>query len=232
MASGLMRDSVKKQSQPTLWKRLLLPVQEDEERWLRFLRIFIGNILLTGAYAFITVPKIILNGGVTSFSLVMQAWTPWSVALWVDVLTILLIIISYIFLGKSYFVGALFSSVCYMALFNLFHWMDYELPVPTLLGTPILATPIAAILVAAGYYFCISAKATAVSFDTIAMILNKRNARFDIATTMMVINIAVLLFGAATYSIVAVVCGLVFTVLQAQFLKLFLKLGGVEQVTE
>ena len=70
------------------------------------------------------------------------------------------------------------------------------------------------------------------SFDTIAMILNKRNARFDIATTMMVINIAVLLFGAATYSIVAVVCGLVFTVLQAQFLRLFLKLGGVEQVTE
>ncbi len=54
MASGLMRDSAKKQSQPALWKRLLLPVQEDEERWLRFLRIFIGNILLTGAYAFIT----------------------------------------------------------------------------------------------------------------------------------------------------------------------------------
>ena len=227
-----MRESEKIKSQPALWKRLLLPVQEGEERWLRFFRIFIGNILLTGAYAFITVPKIILNGGVTSFSLVLEAWTPWSVALWVDVLTILLIIISYIFLGKSYFVGALFSSVCYMVLFNVFHWTDLELPVPTVFGTPILATPIAALLVAAGYYFCISAKATAVSFDTIAMILNKHNAKFDIATTMMVINILVLLTGAATYSITAVICGIVFTVLQAQFLKVFLKLGGVEQVAE
>lgn len=227
-----MSERITDKSQPALWKRLLLPVQEGEERWLRFLRIFIGNILLTGAYAFITVPKIILNGGVTSFSLVLEAWTPWSVAVWVDVLTILLIIISYIFLGKAYFIGALFSSVCYMVLFNLFHWTGLELPIPTVWGTPILSTPIAAILVAAGYYFCISAKATAVSFDTIAMILNKRNARFDIATTMMVINILVLFTGAATYSIVAVICGIVFTVLQAQFLKLFLKLGGVKQVSE
>lgn len=230
MASRLMNESVK--SQTALWKRLLLPVQEGEERCLRFLRIFIGNILLTGAYAFITVPKIILNGGVTSFSLVLEAWTPWNVAIWVDILTIVLIIISYIFLGKAYFVGALFSSVCYMVLFNLFHWTGLEIPIPEVFGTPILATPIAAFFVAAGYYFCIGAKATAVSFDTIAMILNKHNARFDIATTMMVINIAVLLTGAATYSLISVLCGIVFTVLQAQFLKLFLKIGGVKQVTE
>mgnify|MGYP006974995451 CR=1 FL=1 len=54
-------------AQPALWKRVFQPTQEGEERWLRFFRIFLGNILLTGAYAFITVPKIILNGGVTSF---------------------------------------------------------------------------------------------------------------------------------------------------------------------
>lgn len=232
MASRLMPPIQTKQSQPALWRRLLQPVQEGEERWLRFLRIFIGNLLLTGAYAFITVPKIILNGGVTSFSLVLEAWTPLSVAVWVDILTVALIIISYVFLGKAYFIGALFSSVCYMVLFNFFHWTGFEIPVPDLFGTPILATPIAAFFVAAGYYFCISAKATAVSFDTIAMILNKRDARFDIANTMMVINVLVLLTGAATYSIVAVVCGLVFTFLQAQFLKLFLKWGGVEQVAD
>ena len=62
------------------------------------------------------------------------------------------------------------------------------------------------------------------------MILNKKNPRFEIATTMMVINIVVLLSGAATYSISAVVCGLVFAFLQAQFLRAFLKLGNVPQV--
>lgn len=218
------------QIQPALWKRVFQPAQAGEERWLRFFRIFLGNILLTGAYAFITVPKIILNGGVTSFSLVLEAWTGIDVAILVDILSVLLIIISYIFLGKTYFVGALFSSICYMGLFNVFHWTGWELPFPELFGTPVLATPVAALLVAAGYYFCIASQATAVSFDTIAMILNKHNAHFEIATTMMVINIIVLLSGAATYSISAVLCGLIFTFLQAQFLKVFLRLGGVQQV--
>ena len=218
------------QIQPALWKRVFQPAQAGEERWLRFFRIFLGNILLTGAYAFITVPKIILNGGVTSFSLVLEAWTGIDVAILVDILSVLLIIISYIFLGKNYFVGALFSSICYMGLFNVFHWTGWELPFPEHFGTPVLATPVAALLVAAGYYFCIASQATAVSFDTIALILNKHNARFEIATTMMVINIVVLLSGAATYSISAVLCGLIFTFLQAQFLKVFLRFGGVQQV--
>lgn len=219
-----------KQAQPALWKRVFQPAQAGEERWLRFFRIFLGNILLTGAYAFITVPKIILNGGVTSFSLVLQEWTGMDVAVLVDVLSVLLIAISFVFLGKNYFIGALFSSICYMSLFTLFHWTGWELPFPEIFGTPILATPVAAVFVAAGYYFCIASQATAVSFDTIALILNKKNSRFEIATTMMVINIVVLLTGAATYSISAVVCGLVFTFLQAQFLKLFLRLGKVPQV--
>lgn len=217
-------------AQPALWKRVFQPAHAGEERWLRFFRIFLGNILLTGAYAFITVPKIILNGGVTSFSLVLEKWTNVDVAILVDVLSVLLIVVSFLFLGKTYFIGALFSSICYMGLFSLFHWTGWELPFPMLFNTPILVTPIAAFFVAAGYYFCIAAQATAVSFDTVALILNKKNPRFDIATTMMVINIVVLLSGVAAYSISAVVCGLVFTFLQAQFLRLFLKLGHVPQV--
>ena len=78
-------------AQPALWKRVFQPTQEGEERWLRFFRIFLGNILLTGAYAFITVPKIILNGGVTSFSLVLQEWTGMDVAILVDILSVLLL---------------------------------------------------------------------------------------------------------------------------------------------
>lgn len=189
---------------------------------MRYLRIFFGNILITSAYAFITVPKIILNGGVTSFSLVLQHWTQVDIAIIVDVLTVLLIALSYICLGMRYFTGALFSSICYMVLFNLFHFTGWEVP----LGIwPSIAA--AAVMVAAGYYFCISGEATAVSFDTVALILHKHNKRFDVAMTMMAINIAVLLSGAAAYHIMAVVYGLVFTVLQGLFLKGFLRAGGI-----
>lgn len=34
-----------------------------------------GNILITGAYAFITVPNKIVNGGVTSFSMVLEEFS-------------------------------------------------------------------------------------------------------------------------------------------------------------
>lgn len=187
---------------------------------MRYVRIFIGNIFITAAYAFITVPKIILNGGVTSFSLVLQQWTHIDIAILVDVLTLALIGLSYVCLGVRYFTGALFSSICYMGLFNLFHWTGLEMPVSDWLGVFI-----AGITVAAGYWFCLSSEATAVSFDTIALILHNYDSRFDVAWTMMAINLAVLASGAAAYSLMAVVRGVVFTLLQAGFLKLFLRLG-------
>lgn len=60
------------------------------------------------------------------------------VAILVDILSVLLIIVSFLFLGKTYFVGALFSSICYMSLFSIFHWTGWEMPMPELFGTPIL----------------------------------------------------------------------------------------------
>lgn len=37
----------------------------------RCLKIILGNFLITGAYAFITVPNEIVNGGVISFSMIL-----------------------------------------------------------------------------------------------------------------------------------------------------------------
>ena len=37
-----------------------------------YLKILIGNVLLTGAYTFLTVPNNIINGGVTSTSLLIS----------------------------------------------------------------------------------------------------------------------------------------------------------------
>ena len=41
----------------------------------RYLSIILGNLLITGAYAFITVPNKIVNRGVTSFSMFMEEFT-------------------------------------------------------------------------------------------------------------------------------------------------------------
>ena len=135
----------------------------------RVLKIMFGNILITGAYAFITVPNKIVNGGVTSFSMVLEEFSSIPITYFVDFITILLLICCYIFLGKTYFTGTILICICYLVFFSIFH--DTGL---YLVMNPILCTVIAGVLVGIGYYFCISAKSTAVGFDVIALILNKK----------------------------------------------------------
>ena len=108
----------------------------------RCLKIILGNFLITGAYAFITVPNEIVNGGVTSFSMILGS---------------------------------------------------------------------------------ISSESTAVGFDVIALILNKKNPRINIALTMYLINTCVLLFGLLSYGITSVLTGIGFTALQSLTLNCLLK---------
>ncbi|GLG91271.1 YitT family protein [Sellimonas catena] len=108
----------------------------------RCLKIILGNFLITGAYAFITVPNEIVNGGVTSFSMILGS---------------------------------------------------------------------------------ISSESTAVGFDVIALILNKKNPKINIALTMYLINTCVLLFGLLSYGITSVLTGIGFTALQSLTLNCLLK---------
>ena len=82
----------------------------------RYLSIILGNLLITGAYAFITVPNRIVNGGVTSFSMILEEVTSINLTYLVDFITILLLLLCYIFLGKTFFTGTVFSCICYLDL--------------------------------------------------------------------------------------------------------------------
>ena len=137
----------------------------------RYLSIILGNLLITGAYAFITVPNKIVNGGVTSFSMILEEVTSINLTYLVDFITILLLLLCYIFLGKTFFTGTVFSCICYLVFFSILHSTGLALIVPPALGMVVAGT-----IVGFGYYFCISAKSTAVGFDVVALILNKKNS--------------------------------------------------------
>ncbi len=160
----------------------------------RILMIILGNLLITGAYAFITVPNEIINGGVTSFSMVLGQVCRMDIS---------------VFLGREFFAGSVLSCVCYLSMFTFFHSLGLSprLPLP-------LCIMLAGILVGAGYYLCICAKSTAISFDIIALILNKKNPKVNIAYTMGIINTAVLLTGFMVFGLSSVLCGILFTAIQ------------------
>ena len=123
----------------------------------RYLSIILGNLLITGAYAFITVPNKIVNGGVTSFSMILEEVTSINLTYLVDFITILLLLLCYIFLGKTFFTGTVFSCICYLVFFSILHSTGLALIVPPALGMVVAGTN-----VGFRYYFCISAKSTAV----------------------------------------------------------------------
>ena len=88
------------------------------------LLIALGIVLLTAAYAFLTVPNHIINGGVTSTSLLLSHYLKIDIGYISTFMTIGLLILGIVLLGKNFFFRSLFSSICYMVLFNFFLFLN------------------------------------------------------------------------------------------------------------
>lgn len=181
------------------------------------LRIVAGNICITSAYAFITVPYHIVNGGVTSFSMILHNFIDLDISFFTNAITLILLILCYIKLGKEFLFNSLLSSISYMFFFSMFHSLNISCPLPL----P-FAVIVASIMVGIGYFLCISSNSSTVGFDVLAIILHKKHPSFQIALTMRYINIVIVMLGLASYGWKAVLIGIVFTFLQTQSLKLLL----------
>ena len=207
----------------------------------RYTLIGFGITVLNFAYVMVTVPHGIINGGVTSFSMVLSR-LPLTEALpvnaWVAIVTGLLALLCCIFLGRDIFIASLYSCVMGVAAFNFFTLvipesviddmlrigqMGYNPVIPAGMAAELIA---AAIVVGAGYYFCLSNDATAVGMDTIALIIHKRHEKIPVAYAMYAINILVLLLGLYTYGLRCVLMGIAFAGIQALTLNTLLKCKG------
>ena len=207
----------------------------------RYTLIGFGITVLNFAYVMVTVPHGIINGGVTSFSMVLSR-LPLTEALpvnaWVAIVTGLLALFCCIFLGRDIFIASLYSCVMGVAAFNFFTLvipesviddmlrigqMGYNPVIPAGMAAELIA---AAIVVGAGYYFCLSNDATAVGMDTIALIIHKRHEKIPVAYAMYAINILVLLLGLYTYGLRCVLMGIAFAGIQALTLNTLLKCKG------
>jgi len=184
----------------------------------RYLYIILGNVLITGAYAFITVPNEIVNGGITSFSMILGELFFINMTVFVNAITLFLLLLCLFFLGKEFFVGSIFSCICYLSLFSFFHSFGTGLYIPR----PVCVC-IAGIAVGCGYFLCIRAKSTAISFDVIALIINQKNPKCNMAYVMGIINSLVLLTGLAVYGPSSVILGIVFTAIQTLVLNFLQK---------
>ncbi|MBK5446497.1 MULTISPECIES: YitT family protein [unclassified Peribacillus] len=84
------------------------------------IKIIVGNISMTFAYAYLIVPNEIINGGVTSSALLLNALSGYNIAMLANFVTGLLLIICLVFLGKEYFFKSIVSSLSYMLFLTFF----------------------------------------------------------------------------------------------------------------
>ena len=205
----------------------------------RYTLIGCGGLLINLMYVLVTVPYGIINGGVTSMSMILSRLPLTGVlpvGAWVAIVTGVLLLLCGLFLGKENFLGSIFSCICCIGGFNLFTWI-----VPDWISGPIFAfgrlganpvvpvgtvieMALCAVFVGFGYFLCISNNATAVGMDTIALILHRKNEKIPVAYAMYAINIIVLLLGLATYGLVGVLMGIAFAGIQAVSLNAFLRI--------
>ena len=160
-------------------------------------------------------------------------------------MTAILAALCCIFLGRDIFVASIYSCAVGVAAFNFFTLIVPAKAIDAMVrfgqfgpigsmtmpdGTPVITVGLAleliaaAIVVGAGYYFCLSNDSTAVGMDTIALILHKRNEKIPVAYAMYAINIIVLLLGLYTYGLRCVIMGILFAGIQAKTLNTMLGL--------
>ncbi|SNT26400.1 Uncharacterised 5xTM membrane BCR, YitT family COG1284 [Bacillus sp. OK838] len=178
------------------------------------MKIIAGNIFMTFAYAHLIVPNEIINGGVTSSALLLHALSGYNIAMLANLVSGLLLIICLVFLGKEYFFKSIVSSLSYMLFFNFFYSLNIDFDVNI-----VLVILISSILIAIGYYLCITANASTVGFDVIALILHHKNEKIDIAATIRIINLIVLILGLLVYGYTSIVKGIAFTLFFSFLLK-------------
>ena len=193
---------------------------------ISILKIVVGNLLITFSYAFITVPNGIVNGGVTSFSMILSSVTDLGISFYTNCITILLLVLCLFFLGKSYLAKSIVSSACYMLFFSFFNGIDFGFAsIPM-----IISVLIAGLLVGIGYFLCLSAESSTVGFDVIALILHNKNNKIKVSKAMRSINLFVSLLGLFSYDLLAVIYGVIFTYIQTTVVHLLLEDNVIENV--
>lgn len=193
---------------------------------ISILKIVVGNLLITFSYAFITSPNGIVNGGVTSFSMILSSVTDLGISFYTNCITILLLVLCLFFLGKSYLAKSIVSSACYMLFFSFFNGIGFGFAsIPM-----IISVLIAGLLVGIGYFLCLSAESSTVGFDVIALILHNKNNKIKVSKAMRYINLFVILLGLFSYGLLAVIYGVIFTYIQTTVVHLLLEDNVIENV--
>lgn len=191
-----------------------------ENKFVNYSLILVGNFLLALAVCFFILPYNILSGGVAGIAVILNGLFKIDKTLVVNSLTIILFIIGYIFLGKSFAIKTFVSSIVYPIFIS---FLTRILPIYKI--DPFLACIYGGILSGIGIGIVFRCGASTGGMDIPPLIINKI-FNIKISTLFIIIDTLTVLFGFIVFGINEILMGFICVYLCGVAVEKTLTFGG------
>lgn len=138
----------------------------------KILMILIGNLLYSFAIAFFILPSGLITGGTTGIALFVNYLTGFDISLFVLIFNIVMFIVGFLILGRTFALSTALSSICYPFMLSLGQRLN--LLMGDLTHDLILCTVFGGLLIGMGIGIVIRAGASTGGMDIPPLVLNKK----------------------------------------------------------
>ena len=185
----------------------------------KLLSLLIGNLLLAIGVSIFYLPNDILSGGVSGIAVLVKDYLPFSQSIFILILNFILLILSIIFLGKDYFVSAVFSSIFYPILMLFIPNF-----VPIFVGDHLLASLFGGLLTGAGIGLVFRENCSTGGMDIPPLIINKYTG-LDVSKGVLIVDTITVLLGLVIYDFEAVLIGILSVISSSYAIKYIMAIG-------
>lgn len=193
---------------------------KKENKFLKFIMMTLGSVLLAVGVYFFKIPNGFATGGVSGIGTILAKITPISAGVWIWALNILLLILGFLLLGKENGIKTIYCSMLYSALTYVFEVVS-PLSAP-LSDQPFLELVYAMLLTSIGSAMIFNAGGSAGGTDITALILKKYTS-IDVGKALLCVDFVV---AASSFAVFGIQAGLF------SMLGLFAKAFIVDAVIE
>ena len=156
----------------------------------KIIMILLGNLLYSFAIAFFILPSGLITGGTTGIALFVNYLTGFDISLFVLIFNIVMFIVGFLILGKTFALSTVLSSICYPFMLSLGQRLN--LLMGDLTHDLILCTVFGGLLIGMGIGIVIRAGASTGGMDIPPLIL-KKLFHLPVSATLYVFDFSILI---------------------------------------
>lgn len=183
--------------------------------------IIIGNSLLALGVSAFLLPNEFIAGGTTGIAIILNHYFSMEISMCVMVVNVAMFILGFVFLGKTFALTTIISSILYPTILGIFVKIEM---LQTLSVDPFLSSVIAGALTGIGIGLVIKAGASTGGMDIPLLILNKRKG-ISIAIAMYTMDTILLLLQASFSNTASILYGIVVVVVTSLVINQVLLFG-------